>query len=578
MTHKSGAELVVTALEDEEVPFAFGIPGAQNLELYDALDQSERVRPILVTDEQSASFMADGVSQSSKRLGCINLVPGAGLTQALSGIAEAFMDGIPLLVLSSGVRSDTGKSFQLHDIPQIKVAQPVTKAQIRVTEGGALYNEVRRACRIAREAPQGPVIVEIPANLLVFRHEVQAPEAASTSVSAPAATPELLEAVVDRLARCRRPLLYLGQGAVDAGDDLISLAERLQSPVATTIQGKGVFPESHPLALWCGFGPAAPPFARSLAGTCDATLAIGCRFAEVGTGSYGLEPPNPLIHVDVDPGVFNKNYDAEIVVRSDAATFVQALLARMPARAEDAGLIAMIKRGHASVDKERASWRGESGVCGTRLIEAVQRSFGHNAIYVADSGNGLFMVMESLKLDRPRSFLAPVDFSCMGYALPAAIGAGLANPDKNVVAFLGDGAFLMTGLELMTAAQLGVPVALFVFRDHELTQIAQFQDIAFAHRTASTLPDFDLGTLCRSLQVQHLTIADDGEIADGVDEAVRTSSQGPVVIEVRLDNRQRTYFTKGVVHTNFGRLSWTDRVRFVARALGRRIRADRSET
>jgi len=574
MSKKSGAELVVAALEDEGVPFAFGIPGAQNLELYDVLDRSETVRPILVTDEQSASFMADGVSRSSERLGCINLVPGAGLTHALSGIAEAFMDGVPLLVLSSGVRSDTGKSFQLHDISQLDIARPVTKAQLRATDGGALYNVVRQACQIAQAPPQGPVIVEIPANLFVFRHEAESPEPAGVVGAVPIVAPEILAAVVNRLSACRRPLLYLGLGALEAGVDLVTLAERLESPVATTIQGKGIYPENHPLSVWCGFGPTAPGFVRSLVGTCDATLAIGCRFAEVGTGSYGLEPARPLVHVDVDPGVFNKNYDADLAVQADAGTFVRGLLDLLPARDPDEDLRATIASGHESVREEWASWGSESGVCGPRLIQAIQEHFGPDAIYVADSGNGLFMTMECLRLDKSRSFLAPVDFSCMGYALPAAIGACLANLDKPVVAFMGDGAFLMTGLEMMTAAQLDLPVVLFVLRDRELTQIAQFQDTAFAHRSASDLPDFDLSALCRGLHVRHLVIADDTEIAGVLGEVGDTQNGQPIVVEVLFDNRPRTFFTKGVVRTNFGRLPWADRIRFVARAISRRLLPD----
>jgi acetolactate synthase-1/2/3 large subunit len=574
MSKRTGAELVTAALEDERVPFAFGIPGAQNLELYDVLDRCETVRPILVTDEQSASFMADGVSRSSGKLGCVNLVPGAGLTHALSGIAEAFMDGVPLLVLSSGVRSDTGNSFQLHDIPQLDIARPVTKAQLRVTDGGALYNVVRRACRIAQAPPQGPVIVEIPANLLVFRHEQDVPEVDDELDTAPTADRPGLEAAADRLGKCQRPLLYLGLGALGAGEDLVSLAECLQSPVTTTIQGKGVFPEGHPLSVWCGFGPTAPAFVRSLTDTCDATLAIGCRFAEVGTGSYGLDPPKPLIHVDINPDVFNKNYEADLTVEADAAAFVKSLLAILPDRDRDEELVRTIARGHDSVRHEWSSRTGKAGVSGPGLTASVQQHFGPDAIYVADSGNRLFMAAECLRLDRPRSFLAPVDFSSMGYALPAAIGAKLVNPDRPVAAFMGDGAFLMTGLELMTAAQLNVPVALFVLRDHELTQIAQFQDTAFAHRSASDLPDFDLSGLCHGLHVRHMKISNDTEISEGVAEARAALSHGPVVVEVLIDNTQRTFFTSGVVRTNFGRLPWGDRIRFVARALGRRLLPD----
>ena len=571
MTKRTGAELVVAALEDEGVPFAFGIPGAQNLELYDALDRCERVQPVLVTDEQSASFMADGVSRSSGKLGCVNLVPGAGLTHALSGIAEAFMDGIPLLILSSGVRSDTGNSFQLHDIAQLEIARPVTKAQLHVTDGGTLYNVVRRACRIAREAPQGPVIVEIPANLFVFRHEEETPDAGEGPDLHPAVDRGDVQAAADLLGSCKRPLLYLGAGAFGAGKQLVSLAERLQAPVATTIQGKGVFPESHPLSLWCGFGPTAPAFVRSLAADCDGTLAVGCRFAEVGTGSYGLKPPKPLIHVDIDPTVFNKNYLADMTIAADAASFITGLLAALPERTPDDELVQAIARGHQDIRQEWSSHVASVGVSGPRLVTVVEEHFGPEAIYVADSGNGLFLAMECLRLDRPRSFLAPVDFSCMGYSLPAAIGAQLANPGHRVAAFMGDGAFLMTGLELMTASQLDVPIALFVLRDSELTQIAQFQDTAFAHRSASDLPDFDLSALCRGLHVRHVKITDDRDVRDGVAEACGALRDGPVVIEVLIDNTQRTFFTRGVVRTNFGRLPWGDRIHFVARALGRRL-------
>ncbi len=571
MARKSGADMIVEVLEEEAVPFAFGIPGAQNLELYDALDRSQRVRPILVTDEQCASFMADGVSRSSGKLGCINLVPGAGLTHALSGIAEAFMDQVPLLVLSCGVRSDLDKAYQLHDIPQLELARPVTKAQYRVTDGGTIANVLRKACGVARRAPQGPVIVEIPANLMVFHHDPAGREAAEAEEPQDYVPHDAIAQAVRRLQEARQPLLYLGNGCSETPQaDLVALAERLQAPVATTIQGKGVFPETHPLWLWCGFGAAAPKRLRGIAGACDATLAIGCRFAEVGTASYGIEPPRPLIHVDVDPEVLGRNYEADLPIRADAAVFVRDLLSRLPLRDRHEALQASIAQGQEGVEQAWIAWRKEGAVSGPRLFKSVQACFGPDTLYVVDSGNGLFVATESLRLERPRSFLAPVDFSCMGYALPAAIGAGLANPDRPVAAFMGDGAFLMTGLELMTAAQLRVPLALFVLRDRELTQIAQFQDTAFAHRCASDLPDFELRSLCAGLGVPFLSVEQNQDLEDRIAETRDRLRDGPIVIEVAVDNSQRTFFTQGVVRTNFGRLPWGERLHFVARALGRR--------
>ncbi|HSD31588.1 MAG TPA: thiamine pyrophosphate-binding protein, partial [Gemmatimonadales bacterium] len=252
----TGGEIVARALADEGIRDAFGIPGTHNIELYDALAASGAVRPVLVTDEQSASFMADGYWRASGRLACVNLVPGAGLTHALSGMAEAFLDNVPLLVLGCGIRRDFPKAYQLHDIDQLAVARPVTKAAFRVERGEDLYPEIRRACALARAGVPGPVMVEVPVNLYLTRHEV-APErwGAPPIAAAPGPTEEQLENVAAALNDpAARPLIYLGLGAAGAGADLVTLAERLEAPVATTFQGKGVFPESHPLFLWNGFG------------------------------------------------------------------------------------------------------------------------------------------------------------------------------------------------------------------------------------------------------------------------------------------------------------------------------------
>ena len=560
------------ALEDEGVPFTFGIPGTHNIELYDSLSRSTTVRPILVTDEQSASFMADAVSRSSGRLGCVNVVPGAGLTHALSGIAEAFLDGIPMVVLGCGIRRDAqAKAYQLHDVDQTSMVRPVTKAQLRPSQGSEIYATIRHACQIARTPPAGPVFVEIPVDQYLFQHEPGLDEwTPSTSPPAEPAPASLAE-VRELLARSRRPLLYLGLGAEGAGTDLVTLAERLEAPVATTIQGKGVFPETHPLWLWCGFGRAAPPFARKVASASDLTLAIGCRFSEVGTGSYGIEPPTPLVHIDIDEEVFGRNFPAEASVAADAGAFVAALLETLEPRATDARLRDEIRQGHEKVLTEQACKSG-NGVTPALLLRSLQEIYGPDTIFTTDSGNGTFLAMEILRLDRPRSFLAPVDYSCMGYSVPAALGAALACPDRPVVALAGDGAFLMTGLELLTAVHLRLPVTILVLRDRELAQIAQFQQTALARKTASQLPDYDLAALSQAIGVEYLSLREDGEI-DGVLHRAKQTHDGhwPVLVEVEIDYSKASYFTRGVVMTNLGRLPWLDRLRFISRALGRRL-------
>ena len=302
-------------------------------------------------------------------------------------------------------------------------------------------------------------------------------------------------------------------------------------------------------------------------------LAIGCRFSEVGTGSYGLKIPGKLLHVDIDASSLDKNYRADLAVVADAAEFVAAVLSNLPPRPADPKLREAIRAGHVKV---WAGWEAPSDaerVTPPQLIKAVQELVGPDAIYTTDSGNGTFLAVECLRLDKPRSFLAPIDYSCMGYAVPAAIGAALACPGRPVVSFAGDGAFLMTGLELLSAAQLQLPVVILLLRDRELAQIAQFQQTALGRKSCSELPDYDLPAFCRAVGVEYLMMAKNAEIDSVLRQALALNeAKRPVVVEVAIDYSRKTYFTDGVVRVNLARLPWPDRLRMVVRALSRRIR------
>jgi acetolactate synthase-1/2/3 large subunit len=570
----SGGKIVVRALEDEGVPFAFGIPGTHNIELYDALAGSRGVRPVLVTDEQSASFMADGVWRASGRMACANVVPGAGLTHALSGIAEAFLDQVPMLVLGCGVRQDTGRAFQLHDVDQAAIVAPVVKGTFRPRSGEDLYGEIRSACALARRAPPGPVFVEVPADLYLATHAVTLHRAPPQAVAPAEPDPALIDRVVDGLRAARAPLLYAGAGVAGAADQLRRLAELLEAPVATTIQGKGVFPEGHELFLWPGFGETAPRFVRDVVSERDLTLAIGCRFAEVGTGSYGLTPPGRLVHVDVDPDVLGRNYPADLAIASDAGAFLAAVLDRLSTqgRPRDEELRARLRAGHAGVWADWVRSTGGPGVTPAHLLSTAQRLLGPDTIFTADSGNGTFLAMECLRLPGPGRLLAPVDYSCMGYAVPAAIGARLARPDVPVLALAGDGAFLMTGLELLTAAREGAAIIVLLLRDGELAQIAQFQATATNRKVASEVHGYRAAALAEGMGVSFLTLGADEDVEPALVEAHRIAASGsPVLVEVAIDYSSRTHFTRGVVSANLHRLPLGQQARFIARALVRRV-------
>ncbi len=567
----SGAAVVVRALEEEGVRFTFGIPGTHNIELYDALDRSDTVRPILVTDEQAASFMADGVARSSGRVGVLNLVPGAGVTHALSGIAEAFMDNVPLVVLTCGIRNDTGRAYQLHDIDQAGVLRPVTKAVLRPESAADVYPAVRRAFALARSGCPGPVAVEIAANYYLMRHDLGAVEAPAPPPPPPAPDPDLLGQAAELLAGSRNPALYVGFGARGAVDEIRAVAERLGAPVCTTIQGKGVFPEDHPLFLWNGFGASAPRFVRTVMDRCDVLLAVGCRFGEVATASYGLEPPEALIHVDIDPDVFDRNAPARVAIEADAAVFARALFDLLPPERRQ-GPEEEIAAGRREVVDEWARHRSEDRVTPAMLFAAAQELADADAIFTTDSGNGTFLAMEHLRLDAPGRFLAPVDYSCMGYAVPAAIGAKLAWPDRDVIAFAGDGALLMTGLELVTAAAYRAAPVVCVLRDGELAQIAQFQRTTLDRDTCSILHPFSVEAFAEAANCAYLSLRTDDKVTEVLRRSLEIAREGrPVVVEVAIDYSRKTYFTRGVVATNFWRLPWRERMRLLGRAVGRRV-------
>jgi len=573
----TGGEIVVRALEDEGITCTFGIPGTHNIELYDTLEDSRAVRPVLVTDEQSAGFMADGFWRASGRMACVNIVPGAGLTHALSGIAEAFMDGVPMLVLGCGIRRNAARAYQLHDVDQLAIAAPVTKATFRPATGTELYRVIREACGLARSGTPGPVMVEVSIDHYLTRHEVEPSEWGPGPDRDPPAAAEgdLTRAAGMLGADGVRPLLYVGLGARSAQAELVELAERLEAPVSTTIQGKGVFPESHPLFLWNGLGAPAPGFVRDIAAERTVTLAVGCRFSEVGTGSYGFTPPGTLIHVDINPEVLGRNFPAELAVSADAKAFLSALLQQpsLPHRHTAAlpALHARIAAGHAETRRSRRERKSPDRVTPGALLDSLQSHFGPEAVFTADSGNGTFLAMECLRLEQPGRFLAPVDYSCMGYAVPAAIGAKLGRPEVPVVALAGDGAFLMTGLELLTAASGHLPIVVVLLRDGELAQIAQFQGVALSRKVCSRLPDYDAESLCRGLGVEHVRLDEDAEIGAALERAAAAQAEGrPVLVEAAVDYSQKTYFTRGVVKTNLLRLSWPDRLRFLGRALARK--------
>jgi len=574
---KTAAWLARHALETLGVRHTFGIPGVHNTELYDELAASESITPVLVAHECGAAFMADAVSRTGAGMGCLVIVPAAGVTHASSGIGEAFLDGIPMLVIAGGIRRDTGRAYQLHDMDQHALLKPITKGTWRVARHADVVPTLYEAWRTATRGEPGPVFVEIPVELQLIPGEAGAlPEPPAPAPVLCIASAAELDRAAALLRHAERPGIFCGWGAVAATGLLEQLAERLGAPVATTLQGLSAFRGNHPLHAGFALGPSAVPASQNAFDACDCLLAVGTRFAEIPTGSYGCEPPANLVHVDINPAVFGANYPAAVGLEGDASAVLAALLERLgPIAAGESRGRRVAERIAADKQAYLEEWLAHdpgTRVNPARFFRALREALPDDGIVVADDGNHTFLTAELMPLHAPRTFFSPSDFNSMGYCVPAVIGAKLAATDRVVVGIVGDGAVRMTGMEMATAAAQGLGVAWFVFNDGELAQISQAQETPYNRKTCTVLPPLDLEGLARANAVDFVVIDGDHAVAGGVSQALAAAASGrPVLVDVRIDYTKRTRFTEGTIRTNLKRFGLGTKTRLVGRALWRRI-------
>lgn len=463
MTKMYGAQAIVKCLEREGIEVVFGIPGLYNMPIFDALYHHPTIQVVTVRHEQGAAFMADGYARATGKPAAIIPIPGPGLTNAMTGIGEAFYDSSPMLVLVTQVNREfiDQEAGLLHEMThQFEMLAPLTKHGERIRYGNEISDVFHRAMKALRNGRPRPVQIEIPLDIQVALVDCPDHEIAAAERERPSPPDEQIEAAAAALSEAERPLVFAGGGVIssEASPELIRLAERLSAPVLTTGMGAGAIPGDHPLA--CGVSWIAAADIRPLIAACDAFLAVGTRFNEGMTHGWDLPLPKTTIRIDIDAAEIERNIPMQQKLVGDAKVTLAAIEQKLAAAEID-------RRGsvHPALAQAQTDYRnaliakvGET----TPWMQALRETLPRDAILSCDMSLFWADMLGIFPIYQPRTMLFPWGFGTLGFAVPEALGAKLAKPEQPVVAICGDGAFLFTGAELATAVQYGLNIPILI--------------------------------------------------------------------------------------------------------------------
>jgi acetolactate synthase-1/2/3 large subunit len=560
----TGARALVEALLAEGTLCVFGIPGAQENELWD--EMKARCLPyLLVTHEFSAACMADGAARSTGRPGVLCVVPGPGVTNALTGIGEALLDSVPLVCVVGDVgRGHKYKPFQVHDLPQVALLQPVTRCVLPVHTAAEIPGAVRQAFQLALSGEPGPVAVVVPYNLLIETAQYDCgPPGPPALPFDEAAFGAALQLLSDRKLRVG---IYAGMGCMDSAPALAQVAELLQAPVATSVSGKGVINECHPLAVGWGYGPQGTRAAECAFKHVDLVLAIGVRYSELATGFYSIPPHRYVVHVDANAHNLGRVVPAQVCVHADAGVFLTRLLGHADevGRPPDAALAARIRQGKCDDAREHAKCYARCGVDPLTFLLALRRATGPDALVFVDVTITEHWAAEAFTTFCPRTYFNPADGQSMGWSIPAAIGAQRVHPGRRTVTVTGDGCFLMSAMELSTAARECLPVKFFVLDDQAYHYMQVLQKQAYRRTTATVLARLDYAALAKGLGVAYHEVTGPPDLEACLRAAL--DHPGPVLVRVRTDYGKRPVRWIEAAKARFTKeLSTEQKVRFLAR-------------
>lgn len=529
MPRMTGGQAVIQTLKANGVTTVFGIPGLHNLPIYDALyHERDAIRHILARHEQGAGFMANGYARSTGRPGIALVTTGPGAGNAMTALADAHRDSVPVLLVASQVASsllgaDRGAFHEMRD--QCRMASGVTGFARRVTAAAEIPEALDAAWHAMTSGRPRPAYIEVPHDVLTAVADVSVPSAA--------VAPQI-EAARDAVARAcsvlqtaQRPLIYAGAGALNCErPSLLSrLARTLRAPVITTCNGKGSIPDDNPLAG--GYADFALPFFRELWSEADVVLAVGTDFDQVATQDWKLPRPERLVQIDVDVSQIGKALDVDVALTGHASAVLFQLLTQLtphPRQEHDPWTTRVTTR------RREVSDRMET-CAGFRLVSAINQALGPTGIATGDAARiGLWQIRYQ-EVYTPRTFLFPLAFGTLGFGFPAALGAQVAHPDRRVVCLCGDGGFLFTAQELATAVQHRLNVVTVVVNDGAFGSIRRLQERLYDGRViGADLANPDFVRFAQAFGATGIRVQSVDELPEALGQAFEADA--PALIEV----------------------------------------------
>jgi acetolactate synthase I/II/III large subunit len=540
----TGSELAVKVLEKNEVKYTFGVPGGHLLKLFDSIKESN-LTPILTKHESGASFMATGYAQVSGKLGvCIGTV-GPGATNLVTGVASAYMDSVPIMVLTAQVgNSAIGKgglqeaTGQGRTVDHVEIFDGLTKYSTLVNNGIKLNQAFNNAIKLALNGRPGPVHLDITAD--TFASEVDVDEKLIKKINRipMGGSPSSISEAAETLAKAESPAILVGAGALDAYTELGELVDKYSIPIATTLRAKGVVPENHPLSLGIVGLYGTNIANKYLRSDVDVLLAVGTSFSEFTTHTWDprFQPDLALIHIDVDPWEIDKNYQSTVSILGDSRLTLTLLLAELEH-------MDVKQRNNDSLvkEKEQRQYFSDKAMSSEavpikpqRMMKSLRDALPEDTIVFGDIGNNLAWVEAFFQSRKPKTYYITSSLASMGYGVSASIGGQIAAPGRQVVCICGDGGFQMQGMEVVTAVNYDVPVKWFIMNNSTLGMIKDTQDVLFKGRTLNT--DFinpDYVKLAESMGAVGLRATKPDEIIDVTKEALDNGR--PTIVDIVID-------------------------------------------